>query len=227
MTYGFAGRSDTMHQARYYNPGIGKFIQADPLRYGAGMNLYDFCNGDPINHSDPSGLQELGPWENFLRFGRTAGELGRNAAGDLLKEDDEGGIIRIPNPSGPNIDPRVDPTPLNRGITPTVGPGPGGDVPAPPGLFDPSNLDFSSGSQSTGQPQTLQSDGHTLEAGTAKSLNRTFDYNLPPRDWGRALEAMKKDNSLPSDFYNTKILDNGDVLNARTGETLGNLDDYL
>jgi RHS repeat-associated protein len=56
MTYGFAGRSDTMHQARYYNPGIGKFIQADPLRYGAGLNLYDYCNNDPINHSDPTGL---------------------------------------------------------------------------------------------------------------------------------------------------------------------------
>jgi RHS repeat-associated protein len=43
-------------QARYYNPGLGKFIQADPLRYGAGLNLYDYCNNDPINHSDPSGL---------------------------------------------------------------------------------------------------------------------------------------------------------------------------
>jgi RHS repeat-associated protein len=43
-------------QARYYNPGLGKFIQADPLRYGAGLNLYDYCENDPINHSDPTGM---------------------------------------------------------------------------------------------------------------------------------------------------------------------------
>jgi RHS repeat-associated protein len=46
-------------QARYYNPGLGKFIQADPLRYGAGLNLYDYCANDPVNNSDPRGLS---PW---------------------------------------------------------------------------------------------------------------------------------------------------------------------
>ena len=41
---------------RYMNPALGKFIQKDPAGYGAGPNLYAYCNCDPINHSDPSGL---------------------------------------------------------------------------------------------------------------------------------------------------------------------------
>src|ERR1017187_3370869 len=41
---------------RYLNPALGKFIQKDPAGYGAGPNLYAYCNCDPINHSDPSGL---------------------------------------------------------------------------------------------------------------------------------------------------------------------------
>lgn len=42
---------------RAYHPGLGRFLQADPVRFGGGdRNLYAYCANDPVNGSDPSGL---------------------------------------------------------------------------------------------------------------------------------------------------------------------------
>ncbi|MCL5281599.1 MAG: hypothetical protein M1376_17005, partial [Planctomycetes bacterium] len=45
------------YRARYYNPQIGRFLQTDPVGYGAGMNLYRYCANNPLNLTDPSGLE--------------------------------------------------------------------------------------------------------------------------------------------------------------------------
>lgn len=42
---------------RYYDPATGRFAQEDPIGLAGGLNLYGFANGDPINFSDPFGLQ--------------------------------------------------------------------------------------------------------------------------------------------------------------------------
>jgi RHS repeat-associated protein len=42
---------------RYYDPGSGQFTQADPIGIAGGLNLYGYANGDPVNFSDPFGLQ--------------------------------------------------------------------------------------------------------------------------------------------------------------------------
>ena len=42
-------------RARYYAPNIGRFTQEDVI-YNDGLNLYAYCNSNPVMYSDPSGL---------------------------------------------------------------------------------------------------------------------------------------------------------------------------
>jgi RHS repeat-associated protein len=43
---------------RLYNPQMGRFLQPDPKEFAAGdYNLYRYCHNDPVNKSDPTGLE--------------------------------------------------------------------------------------------------------------------------------------------------------------------------
>lgn len=45
------------YRNRLYNPELGRFIQPDPKEFAAGdYNLYRYCHNDPINKTDPLGL---------------------------------------------------------------------------------------------------------------------------------------------------------------------------
>ena len=48
------------YKARDYQPGLGRFLQTDPIGYDAGANLYAFVLNDPVNLADPLGLQACG-----------------------------------------------------------------------------------------------------------------------------------------------------------------------
>ena len=41
-------------RARYYNPVLGRFMQEDVYQ-GDGLNLYAYCNNNPVMYTDPSG----------------------------------------------------------------------------------------------------------------------------------------------------------------------------
>jgi RHS repeat-associated protein len=48
------------HKARVYDPGLGRFLQTDPAGYDSDVNPYSYASCDPVNGSDPSGLNDSG-----------------------------------------------------------------------------------------------------------------------------------------------------------------------
>jgi RHS repeat-associated protein len=49
------------YRARQYQPELGRFLQPDPMEFGAGdYNLYRYCHNDPVNNADPMGLYVSG-----------------------------------------------------------------------------------------------------------------------------------------------------------------------
>jgi RHS repeat-associated protein len=40
---------------RFHSPDLCRWITPDPIREDGGMNLYEFCANDPVNHLDPDG----------------------------------------------------------------------------------------------------------------------------------------------------------------------------
>jgi hypothetical protein len=72
---------------------------------------------------------------------------------------------------------------------------------------------------------TLQAGGNTLSDRTAKALNRVTNKNLQKRDWGRALESLKKENTLLNDHHGV-IRSDGAYIDTN-GNFVGYLKDYL
>ncbi|MFF8830863.1 RHS repeat-associated core domain-containing protein [Streptomyces sp. NPDC015131] len=62
--------------ARYYDPNTARFTQPDPS--GQEVNLYLYAQGDPINHTDPTGLDTR---SNCLKAGLTFVGAGLGLAG--------------------------------------------------------------------------------------------------------------------------------------------------
>jgi len=42
---------------RMLNPRVGRFLSRDPISFEGGLNLYGYCNNNPIRYTDPEGKQ--------------------------------------------------------------------------------------------------------------------------------------------------------------------------
>jgi RHS repeat-associated protein len=64
----YTGREDDgtglyYYRARYYHPGLQRFISQDPIGFDGGdVNLYAYVGNDPGNWVDPLGLVNCNPW---------------------------------------------------------------------------------------------------------------------------------------------------------------------
>ncbi|GJM40919.1 MAG: hypothetical protein DHS20C20_12010 [Ardenticatenaceae bacterium] len=118
------------------------------------------------------------------------------------------------------------------GVRPTVRPAPSrirpsGQTPNPARNTPPASQGSSPfGPRSVGAAQrVLQSGGRTIRASTARELNELAGKNLSRREWGRILEALKREHGLPNNHHGS-ITPSGNYIDE-FGNVIDNLLDYI
>ncbi len=75
-----------------------------------------------------------------------------------------------------------------------------------------------------GSARVLQTGGNTIAKSTADELNKTFGESLQPREWGRALERLKKSEEIPNAEHG-KIMSDGNFV--VDGKVVGNVSGFI
>jgi RHS repeat-associated protein len=103
--YQYTGRENDgtglyYYRARYYSPGLKRFVSEDPLGLAAGLNAYAYVGGNPLGFVDPLGLSERDVQKIIDTFDRVVNEM--NERGERLPTTGTFGGIINNNLSGTN-----------------------------------------------------------------------------------------------------------------------------
>ena len=236
----FAGQPEAVSAAisrmgvRHYNPEIGRFYGVDPVAFDPTqpqtINPYQYANNNPYRFVDADGRNAVtafggvlneswsflnGEGFNYERIGSALAD-GYDGEGDgVIAAATEDALFFVGGPASSLVTKGA--VRLYQGWRAGRGATFVDDV--VPGLL---------GSQSVGAAQlvrTLQTGGNTVLRQTARALNDALGRSVARRDWGRALEGLKKELSLPRNHHGA-IRSNGDYADE-AGNILGSLLDYL
>ena len=92
------------YRARTMHPGLGRFMQHDPLMFVDGMNWYSYVLNNPLRNIDPKGLKskpsdcddDSGICNNpVVKWLTGSGSVGATAGGYALGNLDQGGYYKI------------------------------------------------------------------------------------------------------------------------------------
>jgi RHS repeat-associated protein len=92
------------YKARIYSPTLGRFLQTDPVGYGDGSNWHAYAHNDPVNGSDPFGL-DADPWRTSQSAVCTGSRIpgACSGSGNGLAEGSSGGVIEGPSHGNPAL----------------------------------------------------------------------------------------------------------------------------
>ena len=87
------------HSARYYLPWLGRWLSSDPIGINGGMDLYQYCNCNPVNLIDQAGTDDdypcLGPLTCEEESQLVPGQVIYSDEGVPLGEVDDNGVLQL------------------------------------------------------------------------------------------------------------------------------------
>ena len=221
-------------RARYYNPALGRFLTADsvvpdPLS-SVGWNRYAYVYDNPTRYTDPTGKN---PLCLFLIPADGPAPVGDAICVALIGYTILGGAAILQNWSSPfplNAPDSSSPPPYELGNCPNPMTSSGPTLMVPP-YTGPVVPPFSTGVSvpipNIWESKVIQTGGRTIYPETARKLNEYFGLDLHPRDWGRALERLKKDPDLQLPNNHHGNIEKDGTYTDQKGNPIGNIADYL
>lgn len=214
-----AGTGLVRFGARDFDPEIGRWTCKDPIGFAGGdASLMVYAAGDPINLIDPTGadadddLDAIAGWADGVSCGQASKIREKYFSYNSINK--KSNLYKQGQGQGRAI--------LQQLVLMAAG---GAVV----GLLENASIGtvsiFGTGSLGAAEARALQTGSGQITSATAKALNKASGEILSRREWGRVVEALKKNMLVPGNSHGT-IMSTGDYLDA-AGKSIGHLFDYL